>query len=188
MKNLTDQNFKEEVLNFKGVVLVDFYADWCNPCKFLSPTLEALEGEMNDPEIKFSKINVDQNQQLAGQYGVMSIPTVILFKDGKMVEQKVGALPKDEYKKSLEAAKLYDSSNQANEVTVFTTPTCPYCRVAKEYLKGKNITFKEVDVSNDMIQAMKMVERSGQMGVPQIWVNNQVVVGFDKPRLDALFS
>jgi glutaredoxin 3 len=75
-----------------------------------------------------------------------------------------------------------------NDVTVFTTQTCPYCTMAKNYLRSKGIAFKEVDVSTDEQQAMQMIMKSGQMGVPQLWINNEVVVGFDLPRINALLN
>lgn len=106
MKQVNEQNFKEEVLQSNGVVLADFYADWCGPCKFLSPELEMLEKETTDSRVKFVKINVDENQELAGMYGIMGIPTVIIFKDGKIVEQKIGVAARTEYKKAIEKATV----------------------------------------------------------------------------------
>ena len=73
-------------------------------------------------------------------------------------------------------------------VTVFSTQTCPFCHMVKDYLKSKNIAFSDIDVSQDRMQAMKMVQKSGQMGVPQLWIDEEVVVGFDKPRINALLS
>jgi glutaredoxin-like YruB-family protein len=74
------------------------------------------------------------------------------------------------------------------KVKVFSTPTCPYCYMAKSYLKEKNIPFEDIDVSQDQAQARAMVERSGQMGVPQLWIDDQLVVGFDKPAIDMLLG
>ena len=73
-------------------------------------------------------------------------------------------------------------------VTVFSTQTCPFCHMVKDYLQSKNIAFSDIDVSQDRMQAMKMVQKSGQMGVPQLWIDEEVVVGFDKPRINALLS
>ena len=80
-----------ESLISKGVVLVDFYAEWCGPCKMLSPILEEISNET-----KIVKINVDEEEELSRKYGVMSIPTLILFKDGKDIDKKVGFMPKEE--------------------------------------------------------------------------------------------
>ncbi len=91
-----DNNFKEEVLNSDKPVLVDFWAAWCGPCKLLGPTIEELHKEMGD-KVKIGKVNVDENQALAAAYGIMSIPTVIILKGGKIVEQFIGMQPKGVY-------------------------------------------------------------------------------------------
>ena len=91
-----DNNFKEEVLNSNKPVLVDFWAAWCGPCKLLGPTIEELHKEMGD-KVKIGKVNVDENQALAAAYGIMSIPTVIILKGGKIVEQFIGMQPKGVY-------------------------------------------------------------------------------------------
>ncbi len=87
-------NFTQEVLQSAKPVLVDFFAVWCAPCKMVSPLIEEIAAERDD--IKTGKVDVDQNMALAQQYQVMSIPTLILFKDGKPVNKIVGAVPKEE--------------------------------------------------------------------------------------------
>lgn len=89
----SDQTFNEET--GKGVVLADFWATWCGPCKMIAPVLEEIDGEMDD-KLKIVKLDVDENQETAGKYGVMSIPTLLLFKDGEVVEQIVGFQPKEQ--------------------------------------------------------------------------------------------
>ena len=74
------------------------------------------------------------------------------------------------------------------KVKVFSTPTCPYCYMAKSYLEEKNIPFEDIDVSQDQNQARAMIERSGEMGVPQIWIDDEVVIGFNKPVIDELLG
>ena len=86
---LTDKNFSEELLNSKLPVLVDFWAPWCGPCQMAGPVIEEVAKE-NEGKIKLGKVNVDESPQVAGKYGVMSIPTVILFKEGKEIRRKVG--------------------------------------------------------------------------------------------------
>jgi thioredoxin 1 len=93
MINLTESNFREEVLNATGVVLADFWAPWCGPCRMVGPVLEEIAREKGE-KVKVVKVNVDENPGLASNYGVMSIPTMIIFKDGQVMEQFVGALPK----------------------------------------------------------------------------------------------
>lgn len=90
---LDGKNFEEEVFNSTKPVLVDFFATWCGPCKMVSPILEQIGEEMGD-KVKVCKIDIDQNTEIASKYGVMSIPTFIMFKDGKEVAKNVGAMPK----------------------------------------------------------------------------------------------
>ncbi|MDK2792693.1 MAG: thioredoxin 1 [Deferribacteres bacterium] len=92
----TSENFKSEVLDSGVPVLVDFWAVWCGPCKMLAPTIDQLATEF-EGKAKVGKVNVDDNQQLAAQFGIMSIPTVIIFKGGKVVEQFIGVQPKGVY-------------------------------------------------------------------------------------------
>lgn len=86
---LTDSQFDENVLNAKGLVLVDFWAEWCGPCRQLGPILEAIDNEIGN-DVKIYKMNVDDSPEIAGQLGIRSIPTMYLFKDGKQVDVKVG--------------------------------------------------------------------------------------------------
>ena len=88
-----DSNFQDEVLNSELPVLVDFYADWCGPCKMMSPVVDELSREY-EGRLKVGKVNVDENTNVAQQYRVMSIPTILLIKNGQVVDQVVGAVPK----------------------------------------------------------------------------------------------
>ena len=96
---LTDDNFQNETSD--GLVLVDFWAPWCGPCRLVSPVIEDLAGDY-EGKLKVGKVNVDDNQQVAMQFRVMSIPTVILFKDGQPVETMIGAQPKSAYQARLQ--------------------------------------------------------------------------------------
>lgn len=99
--NLNDSNFKKEVLESELPVLVDFWASWCLPCKIISPIIEELSNEYQG-RIKICKLNVDENPRTATTYGIMSIPTLIFFKNGQIMKQVVGALSKAELKKNIE--------------------------------------------------------------------------------------
>lgn len=90
-KPVSDDSFDSEVLGADGPVLVDFWAEWCGPCKQIGPSLEEISDEM---EIAVAKVNIDENPMTPSKYGVRGIPTLILFKDGKVAATKVGALPK----------------------------------------------------------------------------------------------
>jgi thioredoxin 1 len=97
---LTKDNFDSEVRNAKGTVLVDFWASWCGPCRMLSPIVDEIAEEVTDKNV--GKINVDEQPGLAAEFNVMSIPTLILFKDGKEVKRTMGVQPKPLVKKMLE--------------------------------------------------------------------------------------
>lgn len=88
----TDQNFKQEIS--EGLVLVDFWAAWCGPCKMIAPVLEELDADMDD-KVKIVKLDVDENQQTASEYGIMSIPTLLFMKNGETVDKVVGFRPKE---------------------------------------------------------------------------------------------
>ncbi|ATO50486.1 MULTISPECIES: thioredoxin [Brevibacillus] len=90
--NATDQSFAQDIE--QGTVLVDFWAPWCGPCKMIAPVLEDMDNEVGE-KLKIVKVNVDDNPESAGKFGVMSIPTLILFKDGQPVDKMVGFKPKD---------------------------------------------------------------------------------------------
>ena len=99
----TDKNFNEEVLKSKVPALVDFWAPWCGPCRMQGPIIEELEKDYAGKPVKIGKLNVDENGDVAQKYGVMSIPTLLLFKDGKIVEQMVGVQSKESLKGKLDA-------------------------------------------------------------------------------------
>jgi thioredoxin 1 len=93
VKHITDADFDAEVTNTAGLVLVDFWAEWCGPCRQLGPVIDELATSMAD-KVKVVKANVDQAQETAAKFGIRSIPTLILFKDGQPLETKVGGMPK----------------------------------------------------------------------------------------------
>lgn len=90
---VTDANFEEEVLKSELPVLIDFWAPWCGPCRMIGPIVEELAGDYTG-KVKVAKMNVDENQNTPSKYGIRGIPTVILFKNGELAEQVVGAVPK----------------------------------------------------------------------------------------------
>ncbi|HPG02342.1 MAG: thioredoxin TrxA [Hyphomicrobiales bacterium] len=100
---VTDASFEADVLKSSEPVVVDFWAEWCGPCKMIGPSLEEIATEMQG-KVKIAKVNVDENPGVAGKLGIRSIPTLMLFKDGKLAAQKVGAAPKGELVKWINSA------------------------------------------------------------------------------------
>ena len=102
LMHFTDGNFKKEVLESELPVVVDFWATWCGPCKMIAPVIEELAKEY-DNKVKIGKVDVDENPNISGRFGVMSIPTIMFFKGGKVMEQTVGAISKADLKKKIDA-------------------------------------------------------------------------------------
>ena len=102
IQHVTDDSFEPEVLKSEVPVLVDYWAEWCGPCKSIAPILDQVALEY-DGRLKIAKLNVDENQQVPAKFGIRGIPTLMLFKDGKVAATKVGALPKNKLKEWIES-------------------------------------------------------------------------------------
>jgi thioredoxin 1 len=99
----TDASFESDVLNSSEPVVVDFWAEWCGPCRMIAPALEEISGALGD-KVKIVKLNVDENPNVAAKYGIMSIPTLLLFKGGEIKDRQVGAAPKQKLQQWITAA------------------------------------------------------------------------------------
>jgi thioredoxin 1 len=102
LDDVTDSSFQSDVLESEGPVLVDFWAPWCGPCRVVHPILEEIQAERED--LRIVSLNVDDNQQTAARYEILSIPTLLLFRDGEIVKRVIGALPKKRLEAELEPA------------------------------------------------------------------------------------
>jgi thioredoxin 1 len=100
---VSDASFESDVLKATGPVVVDFWAEWCGPCRMIGPALEEIAGSL-DGKVKIVKLNVDENPQTASKYGIMSIPTLMIFKNGEMASRQVGAAPKQKLEQWITAA------------------------------------------------------------------------------------
>src|SRR4029077_10262116 len=100
---VSDADFESEVLKANGAVVVDFWAEWCGPCRMIGPVLEELSGTL-DGKVKIVKLNVDENPATAQKYGIMSIPTLMIFKNGELASRQVGAAPKQKLEQWITAA------------------------------------------------------------------------------------
>ncbi len=98
--HLTSADFKEQIIDYEGVALVDFWAPWCGPCQMVGPVLEELEKEMGE-KVKVAKVNVDEEGALGQEYQIMSIPAVFVFKNGEIVERLIGAMAKESYMEAI---------------------------------------------------------------------------------------
>lgn len=103
-KTINESEFENEVLKSSIPVLVDFWAEWCGPCRMLAPIIDELAREYSEDKVKIYKLNVDENPKVAAKYGIMAIPTVIIFKNGKPFEQITGVRPKNDIKAAIERA------------------------------------------------------------------------------------
>lgn len=103
LPHLKSAEFEKEVLQSQTPTVIDFYADWCGPCRMVSPVIEGLSKEY-EGRVKFAKVNTDENPELAERYGIMSIPTVMVFKNGQVASSVVGAGPASMYKQKIDAA------------------------------------------------------------------------------------
>lgn len=104
IEHINDSTFENKVLNSKGLIFVDFWAPWCGPCKMLGPVLEAIASEL-EGQVEIKKINTDENRISAEKYDIMSIPTMMIFKDGKLVDTIIGFIGKEQIKNRIISAK-----------------------------------------------------------------------------------
>jgi glutaredoxin-like YruB-family protein len=193
IERFTASTFAEQVERYQGVAIVEFWAPSCQACRDVDIALEKLAQQFSG-KARIGKLNVDEQPQIARRYSITNLPSVAIFRQGQLVHTLIGPAPESSYRQALEEAlqpmtsDVHAHGSTRHQVIVFSTPTCPWCSRLKAYLRQHQISFKDIDVSQDPKAAQEMVSRSGQMGVPQMWIDGQVVVGFDRQRVDTLLG
>jgi glutaredoxin-like YruB-family protein len=152
--------------------------------------LKAIDKSVKD--ISLYSADVTSVRDIHEKYSISSVPVIIEFAKGEMVNVLKGCHNPEFYKSFLENAifsvKSSNNQTQNKRVTIYTTPSCSWCTTLKTYLKKNGINFREIDVSRDQKSAEEMQRRSGQMGVPQTDINGEIIVGFDKNKLNKLLG
>ncbi len=183
---------KEQFHNFladkKELVLVVFYKETSQKSMELLKVLKDFEKTNKD--IPIYGVNVANVREIHPSYGINTAPSVLVLKDGKKVNVIVGLQTKEFFENLLaeEIMRSKGSEKKVIRVVVYTSDGCPWCERAKSYLRGLMIPFTEVNVSRKPAEADKLVKRTGQMGTPQIDINGNFVIGFDKPKIDKLLG
>jgi len=151
----------------------------------------AIENALSE-EINLMVADVNKVRDIHTQYNINSVPTLIIFENGKYVNLNKGCNKTDFYQ-SLFAENIYVAKNDTEKsnqkrVVVYSTPTCTYCNQIKKYFDEKGVKYRDIDVSKDQKAAEAMVKRSGQQGVPQTDINGQIVIGFDRIKINKLLG
>ena len=161
-----------------------------NQSRCAKETLEHIDLDSSD--INVFSADVSKVRDIHVKYGIKSVPTLVEFEDGKFKNVLKGCLDEDYYKAYFEniifELKADSSEKPQKSVTVYTTPTCPWCTTVKNFLKKNGVRYSEVDVARDQSAAQAMVSKSGQQGVPQTEINGEMVIGFDQSKLNRLLE
>lgn len=148
--------------------------------------------EIDSADIKVYTADVAQVRDIHGNYGIKSVPSLLEFEEGTFKNVLKGCLDASYYKSYFENI-IYEMKAAADDkprksVTVYTTPTCPWCTTVKNFLRKHGVRYTEVDVASDQSAAQSMVSKSGQQGVPQTEINGEMVIGFDQSKLNRLLE
>ncbi len=171
--------------------VIGFFGAFSERSERQRPVFEELSAK--HPDVPLYLVDVGRVKDVHGHYGVNSVPSVIRVRGDKVVQVIAGERPLTEYEAlvtgtPLAAASAEDGAGRPRRVTVYTTPTCPWCTRVKDYLRKNRVPFREVDVASDFKAGQQLEARTGQVGVPQTDIDGHFVVGFDKPRLDQLLG
>lgn len=171
------------------VILIAFFGEFSEASRAARPAFEAFCAAHPEQRVVFVDVGVTKG--LHTRFGVTSVPTVVAFRNGRVQRTIVGAQSAEYYARALlgeSSGPKREAGKRAHRVTVYVTNTCPWCTRVKTYLREHHVAYDEINVSNDEGAAKRMVQRSGQQGVPQLDIDGSFVVGFDKGRIDALLG
>lgn len=167
-----------------------FYGDFSDSARRALQEIEDFK--KNNEKISIYGVDVSRVKGIHHEFNVKKVPTVLVIQKGKEIEKIEGVQSAQFYERSFNHANpVFKKSKKGNDsvaprVVVYSTPTCPACNSAKAYFRRKGVRFRDIDVSRDQQAAESLVRRSGQMAVPQIDINGQLIVGFDQARIDRL--
>ena len=153
-------------------------------------SIEALkEVKQNHNEVTICKIDASRIRDIHPRYQIQSVPTLVVFRKGRPAEIISGVQTAGFYERIVSKRVAGEAGDSPlPRVTVYSTPTCPYCTMVKDYLESKNVSFTDVDVASDQQAAMELVQRTGQQGVPQTEINGSFVIGYNTRELDRLLN
>lgn len=174
----------------EALLIIIFHADSSEKSKKALDALKMVKDE--NPKAPIFRVNASKVRDIHPIYGINTVPTVLVLKEGKISNIIYGVQDKKYYEMLLYNAHVSTSTEKDGErqhrVVVYTSPTCSWCAAVKAYLMKNHVFFREVDISRDEKAAQDLVRRSGQMGVPQTDIDGRIIVGFDKPKLDAILG
>lgn len=184
--------FVQSAADLAGVsfAVVGFFGDFSPRSAAARPGFDAFAGQ--HPEVPVYMVDVGRVRGVHPQFGVERVPSAVTIRDGRVVRRAEGALDPAAWARALlphegEAPTVATTASRPLPI-VYTTPTCVWCGRVKSWLTQQGVSYREVDISADSRAADALVAKSGQMGVPQIEVGSEIVVGFDRPRLAALLG
>ena len=189
MKTIKLEDIKNEILTQKGIQFLFIESKECKNCKEVVKNWQEVTSKFKKENIKFFALNLDENPNFSAYFKVEELPVVFMFRNGALTKTLQADLSKEKIEKLIDdILNPPAKTGKYPDIKVFTTPTCPYCHMLKQYLNEKGVPFEEIDVSVNQEWAYKMVQKSGQMGVPQMWIGDEVIIGFDKARIDAILG
>jgi len=184
------KHFEEIITTSDQPVMVLFYTEQSQKSQSALENLEKMKSE--NPDAAVYKVNAKSVTDIHPQYNISTVPTLVTFREGKPSEFTYGVQSEKYYQRLLEqySVSFDDNSDSTptHRVTVYTTPTCPYCTQVKRYLDSNNVRYSEVDVASNQAAAQELVNRTGQQGVPQTEIDGQFVIGYNTQELDRLLN